>query len=329
MTGKLLITGATGGLGLALVEGACAAGYDVVATGRSSRHRVRLESAGAQFIAADLTDPAQAQNLVEDCSATIHAAALSRSWGRLRDFQAANVDATRHLLEAARGARVTRFVYVSTPSIFAAFKDRLNIGQYDKPSHPVLNLYAHTKLAAERLVLKETGDALASIVVRPRAIVGPDDQVLLPKLASLAQRKTMHLPGGGRALIELTDVRDVASACLKALARADILSGQAFNISGGQPHRVADVAQQLAAMLGLQPKLVALPMPVAHFVADFSEAVAWLIGGNQEPVLTRYTLATLGYSQTFDLSPAIQRLDWSPRYDGLATLLAQAKRMSQ
>lgn len=328
MAGSLLITGATGGLGLALVEGACARGLDVVATGRSSQHQARLESYGARFIAADLTDPRSAPFLCRGCDGIIHAGALSSSWGALPAFQAANVDATRYLLEAASNNGVGRFVYISSPSVFAAMADRLAIGPYDLPTNPPLNHYAQTKLAGERLVLAAARQGFATMAIRPRAIVGPDDKVLLPKLVQLAQRKAMPLPGGGRALIELTDVRDVVSATLNALERAEVVTGRAFNVSGGQPIAVADLAHMLAATLGLNPKLIALPMPIASLIATCAEGLARVTKSHTEPMLTRYTLATLGFSQTFDLTEAKRDLDWSPCYDGVATLLEQAGRMA-
>jgi 2-alkyl-3-oxoalkanoate reductase len=176
-------------------------------------------------------------------------------------------------------------------------------------------------------VLAATRQGFAALAIRPRAIVGPDDQVLLPKLAQLARRTSMPLPGGGRSLIELTDVRDVASATLAALERADKLGGMAFNISGGQPIQVRDLAQRLAAMLGLEPRMLSVPLPLAQVLASCAEGLARAFNMQREPVLTRYTLATLGYSQTFDLEPARLHLGWAPQFDGVATLLEQALRM--
>jgi 2-alkyl-3-oxoalkanoate reductase len=315
MAQSLLITGATGGLGLALVEAACVRGLRVLATGRSSQHQARLVGLGARFIAADLTDPAAAMKLCEGQD------------GQRAAFQAANVDATAHLLEAAQQQGVARFVYISSPSIFAAMRDRLAIGPNDLPTVSPLNEYARAKLMGECLVLAASEQGFATLAIRPRAIVGPDDQVLLPKLVELARRTTMPLPGDGRALIELTDVRDVASATLAALERADKLGGMAFNISGGQPIQVRELAQRLANTLGLNPRLISVPLPIAHVLASCAEGLARAFNMQREPVLTRYTLATLGYSQTFDLEPARLHLGWTPQFNGVATLLEQALRM--
>ncbi|RYF92818.1 MAG: NAD-dependent epimerase/dehydratase family protein, partial [Caulobacteraceae bacterium] len=73
---RLLITGATGGLGLALVAAARARGDAVVATGRSVAAQGRIEGLGAHFVAADLAEPAtDLRALVRGCDSVIHAAA--------------------------------------------------------------------------------------------------------------------------------------------------------------------------------------------------------------------------------------------------------------
>lgn len=128
----------------------------------------------------------------------------------------------------------------------------------------------------------------------------------------------MPLPRGGRALIELTDLRDAAEAILAAEERADGISGRMINVSGGQPIAVRDVALRLADALGQRPRLVDLPIALAEALSR---------GRAKEPVLTRYTLATLAYSQTFDPKPARRLLGWEPLRDALATLLAEARKV--
>jgi nucleoside-diphosphate-sugar epimerase len=323
---RLLITGATGGLGLALVEAARTAGHEVVATGRSLAPRARIERAGAAFVAADLAEPrTDLRALVRGCDSVIHAAALSASWGPREAFDRVNVEATAALLAAARAEGCGRFVFVSSPSIFASFHDRLGIRADDAPARPPLNHYARTKLAAETLVLAANGPATRTSAIRPRAIVGPDDQVLLPRLADLARRRWMPMLRRGEALIELTDVRDAAEAILRAEADIERVAGRAVNVSGGHPRRVREVATALAAVLGHRPLLVDLPVALGHVLAWLSEGMARSTRRRSEPRLTRYSLATLAYSQTFDLAETAERIGFRPRRDGLAALLAAAE----
>ena len=321
MSRRVLITGATGGLGQALVREATARGLEVRATGRSA-----FQGAG-EFTACDLTAPdADLYALAEGCQSVIHAAALSASWGSRESFERANVDATRRLLDAASAAGCRRFVFLSSPSIFARFADQIGIGEHTPPADPPLNDYARTKLAAERLVLAPRSDTMACTAIRPRALVGDGDRVILPRLAEMASRKHLPLPGGGTALMELTDLRDVAWACLEAEERAPAIAGKAINISGGQPVEVRDLAARLAETLGQRPRMVALPLPLARVMAGAMEHAARLLGTG-EPPLTRYSLAMLAHSQTFDLEPARRLLGYEPQHDALATLLAEARKL--
>lgn len=325
---RILITGATGGLGKALVQEALARGHEVRATGRNPVAGADLADIGAQFIACDLAAPdAGVPALVEGCQSVIHAAALSASWGRRRAFVRANEEPTDTLLAEAGRAGVQRFVFVSSPSIFAELRDRIGIGEQDQPADPPLNHYARSKLAGERRVLAARMDGMACCALRPRALVGDGDRVILPRLATMARRKRLPLPGGGAALIELTDLRDAAWAICEAEARARDLCGKAINISGGKPVAVRQVARELAAVLGQTPQLVSLPMPLASMMASAMERGAGMLGLTAEPPLTRYTLATLAYSQTFDLEPARRLLGYAPRHDALATLLDQARKL--
>jgi nucleoside-diphosphate-sugar epimerase len=135
----------------------------------------------------------------------------------------------------------------------------------------------------------------------------------------------MPLIGRGRALIELTDVRDAARAILLAEDGIETIKGRAINISGGRPVAVSEIAEGLAEALGLSPKRVNLPISVARIAATLLEAKARLGGG--EPELSRYALATLAYSQTFDMDEPQRLIGYRPEHDGLATLLAEAQRL--
>lgn len=326
---RILITGATGGLGRALVGEARARGHYVRATGRSQAIGDELTGLGADFTALDLANPGtDLRRLIEGCDSVIHAAALSASWGPAEAFESVNVTMTHRLLGAADELGLSRFVFVSSPSIFADYADRLGIGEGDQPTPVPLNAYARTKLAAERIVLAPRQNGLACCAIRPRALVGPGDRVILPRLVELARHKRMPLPRGGQALVEMTDLRDAAWAICKAEERAPALAGKAINISGGNPLPVRELAQQLAASLGENPQLIPLPLSIARPLASMLETLARLRGSRDEPVLTRYTLATLGWSQTFDLEPARRLLDYRPRHDPLVTLLDEARKVA-
>ncbi|MBO9559392.1 MAG: NAD-dependent epimerase/dehydratase family protein [Caulobacter sp.] len=310
---RVLLTGATGGLGQALVPALLDAGYRVRATGRSSALGERLRRQGADFHAADLCDPDAVSTLSKGVDLVIHAAALSSPWGAPTAFEAINVTATARLLEAARAAGCDAFIHISTPSLYAEPRDRLGLTESCPFAARPANDYVRTKQRAEALVLAANAPGFATVALRPRALVGPADRTLLPRLQRVARKGVFPVFREGRALIDLTDVRDAADAIIAADRNRAAIAGRAFNISGGAPlpvHALLDVAFDA---LGLAPKRVHLPYGGAAIWAHVLEQVCARLPGRPEPPVTAYTLATLAFSQTFDLTAARRDLGWTPR----------------
>ena len=321
-TKTVLVTGASGGLGKALVAGLLARGIAVRATGR--RDGGDLERLGASYTRANLVDT-DLDALTAGVEGVLHCAALSSPWGREADFQAINVDVTRGLLAAARRAGCRRFVFVSSPSVYAREVDQYGLTEADPVNGQPLNAYARTKAEAEAHVLRAADAQMACVAVRPRAIIGPDDTVLLPRFLRLIDKGRFPLIRGGGAQIELTDVRDVVSALLTAYERAPVLSGEVINISGGQSIGVRDLVSRLAEALGKRIRFVDLPYGPLRTLAALAEWVCGRLPGRPEPVLTVYSLAVLSFSQTFDLGKARRLLDYAPKYDAVETALQMAR----
>jgi nucleoside-diphosphate-sugar epimerase len=322
---KALVTGATGGLGLAVVEALAGAGYAVRATGRDASARPRLEAMGAAVVLADLTDPRVAAALCDGMDAVFHVAALSSPWGRDAVFQAINVTATQSLLTAAKAAGADSFVFVSSPSIYTRPRDQVGLTEADPVAVRPMNAYAATKGQAERHVLAANAPGFATMAIRPRAIVGPDDKVLLPRVLRLVERGRFPVMRGGAALIELTDVRDAARALLLADQRRATVAGRPFNISGGRPVAVRDLALRLGDALERPLTLAPVSVSVAMAAASVMQTVCKLLPGYPEPPLTPYSVAALAWSQTFDLTQAREALGYEPRHDPMETAEAMSR----
>jgi len=315
---RVLVTGATGGLGIAVVEALLAEGYTVRATGRRDAPN---HFQGAEFVRADLLDAQALPFLVDGIDAIIHCAALSSPWGAYDDFHAANVVVTRRLLAAARHAGVRRFVFISSPSVYARTVDQLNLTENDMIAEKPLNAYAATKAIAEKEVMAASDDVMACVSLRPRAIVGPDDCVLLPRILRLVNKGRFPLLREGQALIELTDARDVAHAALLALKDRPETAGQVFNISGGRAMTMRAMIEALAERLTTPVRFIPLPCSLAEALARAAEWLCVRLPGRPEPPVTPYGLAVMAYSQTFDLTKARDVLGYAPQHDAFATAL--------
>lgn len=315
---KVLITGATGGLGRNAVGYLSEHGIAVRATGRDLRRSETLRSEGHEFIRADLAtlDEATADVLLRDVDVVWHCAALSSPWGAYGDFFAANVEATDRLATAAAARGIRRFVHVSTPSVYFDFKHHLDITE-DYRAQRFANHYATTKWLAEehirRLAARRPRTCFA--ILRPRGLFGPHDRVLLPRILALlkSRRGVLPLPRGGEALIDLTFVGNACHAMMAA-TMATFPSGAAFNITNHQPQSLRSVLTELLhERLGLDFRIRALPYSLLRPMAHGLEAWGKLAG--REPPFTRYSIAALNFDMTLDNTLARQQLGYKPSID--------------
>lgn len=308
---RVLVTGASGFLGGYVVGELAAHGHTVIATGRNESALRALGEAATEIVVADLADLPPTGRIQAD--AVIHCAALSTPWGRRRDFERANVAGTAHALETARLVGARRFVNVSSPSVYAAPRDRFDVREDQLASGRPLNGYIASKLAAERLVAEavRTGQIPEAITLRPRGLIGVGDPSLVPRLLDVHARIGVPLFGGGEHLIDVTAVQNVATALRLALTRGDARGG-VYNITNGEPRPFRVLLDQLLTACGLPLRHRRLPRRAAWVAASALEAVCGVLPGRPEPPLTRYTLTTIGYAQTLDISRARTELGYTP-----------------
>ena len=114
---NVLVTGATGFLGSALVGGLIRSGATVTALARSAGKAQRLAHLPVRIVYGDLTDPASLRAACADQEVVYNVAAMVAQWGRRADFYRINVDGTRNLLEACAHCAVRRLVHVSSLTV--------------------------------------------------------------------------------------------------------------------------------------------------------------------------------------------------------------------
>lgn len=169
---RVLVTGAGGFLGRAVVAAAARAGHEVVAMVRPASPAE--PTPGVEQVAGDLRQPGTWCDALSEVDAVVHCAA---AFGDLASQLAGTVLATENLL-AALPARARRFVHVSSLSVYDFDAPRLG-GTLDEviplERAPLRrDAYTQTKLLQERLVRDHAAaQALELVVVRPGAIYGP------------------------------------------------------------------------------------------------------------------------------------------------------------
>ncbi len=248
--GRIVLTGATGFIGSAVLRGLTGPG----GTGRAGRGQIRVRVAcrvepagprrvpGVEYVRADLAEPATLRGLCEGADALVNAA--SYVGGDEARCVAVNERGTAALVEEARAAGVRRIVQLSTTAVYGPGPHRgAEVGELT-PS-PV-SAASRTRLAAEGPVVDAAG-----IVLRAALVLGPGDRWVVPALAELVRR----VPGrwdGGRGLLSLIDVADLGRL-VAAAATADAPSAGVYHAAHPEPVRGGDLLAALAGHAVLPP----------------------------------------------------------------------------
>lgn len=307
---KVLVTGATGFLGKYVVEELVEHGYQVRAFGRNRTIGQSLVNASVTFIQGDLTNQEDLTKACQEMDMVVHAGALSTVWGPWEDFYQTNVLGTKYVLEACREAKIERLVYVSSPSIYAASRDQLDIKESDAPQENRLNNYIRSKLASEKL-FKDYPD-VSSVILRPRGLFGIGDTSILPRVLNLSQKIGIPLIGDGRQLMDMTCVENVALAIRLALETPQA-AGEVYNITNGEPRAFRNLIEETLRGLGYPIRYRKIPAPLVSAISSSLECIYKSLKLKGEPALTRYTYYLLRYSQTLDISKAERDLGYRPK----------------
>lgn len=305
----VLVTGATGFLGRRAVAALLTDGHRVRAVGRNASILAELEAMGAQVQCADLRDSAAMIAACENIDAVLHLGALSAPWGRTVDFHDINVAGTANVLSGCRQHRVRRIVAVSSPSVIFDGRDHLQANESTPFPPRVMSVYSATKRMAEDLVHSAGTNGLETVILRPKAIFGPGDTTLLPRIVAAARAGRLPQIGDGENRVDLTYVDNVVEALRLSLQSE--AAGRTYFITNGESPKLWDVIRRVLTSLGIPPALRRVPYRMAYAAAALMELRGRLTG--REPLLTRYTTAILARTQTYDITAARRDLGYAPR----------------
>jgi UDP-glucose 4-epimerase len=267
---RVLVTGGAGFIGATTAAALLDAGHDVVVADDLSRgHRDAVPDA-ADFVRADVTDPASIGPVVTEggFEACVHFAALieaGESMARPERFFAVNTGGSATLLEALVTAGVERFVLSSTAAVYGE-PERAPIDE-DDALLPT-NAYGESKLLVERMLAwhhRIHGLRTAALRYFNAAGATPGrperhdpETHLIPLVLQVARGQRSHISmfgddydtPDGTCVRDYVHVADLADAHVRALERLDRLGTVTCNLGNGTGFSVREVVEAARRVTG-------------------------------------------------------------------------------
>ncbi len=151
------------------------------------------------------------------------------------------------------------------------------------------------------------------ITIRPRALFGPGDTTIIPRLIEANRRRFIPLMNEGKVWVDLTYVENAVDALLLCETAPESCLGRKYHITNGEPVLLIDVLRRLFEKLGLPLRIKPVSYRTAFYAAWAMEGIARCLPWMKEPPFTRYTVSVLGKSQTLNIDRARRELGYSPR----------------
>lgn len=297
---RWLVTGSAGFIGSHLLEALLRAGQQVVSLDNfATGHRANLDDVRArvgeeawarhEFIEGDIADPETCRRVCEGVDIVLHEAALGsvpRSIADPRASHRANVDGFLEMLIAARDAKVRRFVYASSSSVYG---DEPNLPKVEPRTGRVLSPYAATKEVNELYagVFQRTY-GLECIGLRYFNVFGPRQDpdgpyaAVIPKwVKALLRDEPCTINGDGETSRDFCYVKNAVQANLLAAVADASATDRAYNVAYGQRTTLKELfallrdglAKDRPAIASAEPKYADFrPGDVRHSLADIGAA---------------------------------------------------------
>ena len=310
ISGKVLVTGGSGFLGINLIRHLFSKGMtdirtlDLVAFDYPEKDRV-------DAVLGDIRDKAMVARCMEGVRFVIHTAAALPLYSE-EDIMTTDVDGTRNLLEAAQKAGVDRFVMISSTAVYGI-----------PDHHPLLETdemigvgpYGRAKIAAEAECLKAQKNGLCVPVIRPKSFIGPERLGVFALFYDWAF--TGHgfpMIGNGKNRYQLLDVEDLCEAIWLTLTLEEAKVSDIFNIGAKEFTTMREDYQAVLDAAGHGKKISGFPAAPMIWTLRFLELL-------KLSPLYKWVYETASKDSFVSIEKAERVLGYKPRYSNKDALV--------
>ena len=311
---KLLVTGAAGFLGGALVPLLVEEGHQVRVLARGGAPDA--EALGCELSSGDVRDPETVRRALHGCEGLYHLAGLvSRDPRDAHKMYELHVSGTRVLLAEAERAGLQRVILASSSGTIGVSPVRRVATEED--DYPIETVgrwpYYLSKIYEEKIALEAARRRLPVVILNPSLLLGPGD-ARLSSTQDIYRFLLGRIPAMPRGGISFVDVRDAARAFVAALNRGNV----------GERHLLGAANWEFSEFFGRLSRLARRPPPPLRLPSAVKVAAAHLMEGwahrrGREPGLPAADVEMGEHWFFIDSSKAERLLSFSPR-DPMETL---------
>ena len=309
----VLITGASGFVGSAILKHLLAEGYRAVGTVRRTSNLKRLAHMDEHLREADLADFDALSAAMRGCRVVVHCAARALDWGRRKDFLQANVQGVENVVRAAAVVRsVNRIVYISSANV-AGYGKRSMAELPDHETRLRFN-YSRSKLEGERTVRQlARKEGISYLILRPSAVYGPEDWKWSYEMVDRIARSYWPLIDGGRAVFTPVSIENLCRATVLAIEseKSDLV----LNITDDVTVSWREFCDKIAGCLKVPLHFKNVPSPIALGIAHLLEFAHKSFFPRKAPNITLYRVIRSSRDFHYSCDRAKESLGYTPDSD--------------
>jgi nucleoside-diphosphate-sugar epimerase len=319
---KILVTGATGFIGIHLCRELVRQGYIVNALYRSRGKAEQIKHKNIHLFKGDVTDTLSIRKAIKECDFVFHLAACAQVWSKDPClFYEINYKGTLNVLNEAEGAGIKKIVVTSTAGVFGPSDGKM-VDENTKRQTEYFTLYEKTKAEAEELILNRTAKGMNIVIVNPTRVYGPGLLNISNSVTRIVrlytEGKFRFLPGNGKSIGNYVFIDDVVAGHILALEKG--VAGERY-ILGGENISYAGFFKVLAEISGKSYLLFRFPLNLMLFVSFIMLMLARSFG--IKPLITPGLVRKYNYNWVLSSNKAQSELGYkiTPLKSGITETL--------
>ena len=284
---KVAITGATGHVGISVMEELKRRGIELKALAFNDAHY--LESQGIEHVKGHVNSREDMEKLLDGCDALIHSAAvISINGDKGGIVRKVNVEGVKNVMQTAMDLKIQRVVHISSIHAYQALPNKELLDETRALVDEKAFAYDQSKRDGQLFVKEMVTKGLNAVIVNPTSVTGAPENKLSYQGKAILDIYNKKIPAIFDGGFDWVDVRDVASSVCNALNMGR--AGENYLLAG-KFYTMRQIIQMVSEIKGERIKIPTIPVWAARVGLPFVKIQSKITG--KEPLYTNESIEIL------------------------------------